>query len=70
MRTLSRARHVTSAIICWCFRCSGVGGDFDVKQGEFFAEQAPQPAHEPYRHIDTLPRSSGVAVAERVFLVL
>jgi hypothetical protein len=41
-----------------------------VKQGGFFAEQALQPAHEPYRHIGTLPRSSGVAVAERVFPVL
>jgi hypothetical protein len=31
---------------------------FGVKQGGFFAEQALQPAHEPYRHIGTLPRSS------------
>jgi ABC transporter substrate binding protein len=41
-----------------------------VKQGGLFAEQALQPAYEPYRHIGTLPRSSGVAVAERVFPVL
>jgi hypothetical protein len=26
-----------------------------VKQGGFFAEQALQPAHEPYRHTGTLP---------------
>jgi hypothetical protein len=54
MRTLSRAQHAASTIICWCFRCSDAGGDFDWKQGEFFAEQALQPAREPYRHIDTL----------------
>ena len=41
-----------------------------MKQGEFFAKRALQPAHEPYRHIGTLPRSSGIAVAERVFPVL
>jgi len=41
-----------------------------MKQGGFFAEQALQPAHERYSHIGTLPRSSGVAVAERVFPVL
>jgi hypothetical protein len=70
MRTLSRAQQFVSTIICWCFRCSGVGGDFGARQGESFAGQALQPAHEPYRHIDTLPRSSGVAVAERVFPVL
>jgi hypothetical protein len=29
-----------------------------------------QPGHDPHRHIGTLPRSSGVAVAERVFPVL
>jgi hypothetical protein len=55
MRKFSRAQHVVSTIICWCFHSSGVGGDFDVKQGGFFAEQALQPAHEPYRHTGTLP---------------
>jgi hypothetical protein len=70
MRTFLRARHVVSTIICWCSHASGVGGDCGARQGEFFAEQALQPAHEPYRHIGTLPRSSGVAVAERVFPVL
>jgi hypothetical protein len=70
MRTLSRAQHVVSTIICWCCHHSSVGDDFGVKQGELFAEQALQPAHEPYSHTGTLPRSSGVAVAERVFPVL
>jgi hypothetical protein len=41
-----------------------------VKQGELLAGQALQPAHEPTRHNGTLPRSSGVAVAGRVFPVL
>jgi hypothetical protein len=67
MRTLSRAQHAVSKIICWCSPYSSVGDDFGVKQAEFFAEQALQPAHEPYSHTGTLPRSSGVAVAERVF---
>jgi hypothetical protein len=70
MRTFSRAQHVVSPIICWCFRASRVSGEFGARQGEFFAEQALQPGHDPYRHIGTLPRSSGVAVAERVFPVL
>src|SRR5258708_32967875 len=70
MRTFSRAQHVVSAIICWCFRASRVSGEFRARQGEFFAEQALQPGHDPYRHTGTLPRSTGVAVAERVFPVL
>jgi hypothetical protein len=70
MRTFSRAQHVVSTIIGWCSRYSSVGGVFGVKQGEFFAEQALRPAHESYSHTDTLPRSSGVAVVERVFPVL
>jgi hypothetical protein len=70
-RTLSRAQHVVSTIIC---QCSGVGEDFGArhfgaKRRGFPARQALQPAHEPYRHTGILPRSSG-AVAERVFLVL
>src|SRR5438445_8458050 len=70
MRTFSRAQHVVSTIICWCCQSSSVGGDCGARQGELFAGQALQPAHEPYRHIGTLPRSTGVAVAERVFPVL
>src|ERR1700682_1674543 len=70
MRPLPRAQHVVSTIICWCFHASSVSGDFGARQGEFFAEQALQPAQGPYRHIGTLPRSIGVAVAERVFPVL
>src|SRR5438445_8033637 len=70
MRTFSRAQHVVSTIICWCCQSSSVGGDCGARQGELFAGQALQPAHEPYRHIGSLPRSSGVAVAERVFPVL
>jgi hypothetical protein len=70
IRASSRAQHVVSTVICWRSQTSSVGGNFGVKQGGFFAEQALQPAHEPYRHIGTLPRSSGVAVAERVFPVL
>src|SRR4029078_3362470 len=67
MRAFPRAQPVVSTVICWCSQTPSVGGNFGVKQGGFFAEQALQPAHEPYRHIGTLPRSSGVAVAERVF---
>ena len=70
MRAFSCTQHVVSAIICWCPHSSGVDGDSGAKQGEFFGEQALQPAREPYRHTGTLPRSSGVAVAERVFPVL
>jgi hypothetical protein len=70
MRTFSRAQHVVSTIICRCSRSSGFDDDFGLKQGEFFAEEALQPAHNPYRHTGALPRSSGVAVAVRVFPVL
>src|SRR5260370_42158404 len=70
MRTFPREQHVVSTIICWCFHASSVSGDFGASQSEFFAEQALQPGHAPYRHIGTLPRSNGVAVAERVFPVL
>src|ERR1700736_4952244 len=70
VRTFSRAQHVVSTIICWCFRASRVRGKFGARQDDGFAEQALQPGHDPYRHIGTLPRSSGVAVAERVFPVL
>jgi hypothetical protein len=69
MRAPSRAQHVVSTVICWCSQTSGVGGNSDVKHSRFLAEQALQPAHEPYRHIGTLPHSNGVAVAERVFPV-
>jgi hypothetical protein len=55
MRMLSRAQHVVSAIICRCFHASGGDGDSGVKQGELFAWQALQPAHEPYRHIGIPP---------------
>jgi hypothetical protein len=55
MRTLSRAQHVVSTLICRCSHSSDVGGDFGVKQGELFAGQALQPAHEPYRHIGIPP---------------
>jgi hypothetical protein len=41
-----------------------------VRQDELFAEQALRPAYERQSHTDTLPRSSGVAVTERVFPVL
>jgi hypothetical protein len=86
MRAGSRANHVGSKMICWrCHRFS-VDGNFGAKPGEFFAARrrddivanqygdaigglyrvgALQPAHDP-----TLPRSNGLAVAERVFLVL
>jgi hypothetical protein len=70
VRTFSRAQHVVSTIICWCFRASRVSGEFGARQDDCFAEQALQPGHDPYRHIGTLLRSSGVAVAERVFPVL
>jgi hypothetical protein len=70
MRTFSHAQHVVSTIISRCCQSSSVGGDFGAGQGELLAKQALQPAHEPYRHIGTLPRSSGIAVAERVFPVL
>src|SRR5258708_31700769 len=53
MRTFSRAQDVVSTIICWCSHSSSVGGDFGAKQGGFFAEQAPQPVHEPYRHTES-----------------
>jgi hypothetical protein len=53
LRTFSRAQHVVSTIICWCF------SDFGVKQGEFFAGQLLQAAHEPYR----IPVPSRAAVA-------
>jgi hypothetical protein len=65
-----RAQHVVSTLIYWYSQTSGGGGNFGMKQGGFFAEQTLQPAHEPYRHIGPLPRSSGVAVAVRVFPVL
>jgi len=45
----SRAQHVDSTIMCWCSHPSDVGGDFGVKQVEFFAEQLLRGAHEPYR---------------------
>jgi hypothetical protein len=70
IRAFSRAQHVVSTVSWWCSQTSSVDGNFGVKQGGFFAKRALQPAHEPYRHIGTLPRSSGVAVAERVFPVL
>src|SRR6202166_4134173 len=66
-RAFSRAQHVVSTIICWCFRASRVSGEFGARQGEFFAEQALRPRHDPYRHIGTLPRSSGVAVGRASF---
>jgi hypothetical protein len=55
MPTLPCAQHVVSTIICRYSRCSGVGGDFGEKQGECFAGQALQPAHEPTRHIGIPP---------------
>jgi hypothetical protein len=70
MRTPPRAQHVASTIIYWCRHTSSVGGGCGASQGKSLAGQALQPAHDPYGHIGTLPRSSGVAVAERVFLVL
>src|SRR5436305_4064365 len=57
-------------MICRCCRSSSVGRGFGARQGQWFARQAAPPAHQPYRHIATLPRSSGVAVAGRVFPVL
>jgi hypothetical protein len=41
----------------------------DVIDG-LYRVAAMQPAYEPYRHTGTLPRSNGIAVAERVFPVL
>jgi hypothetical protein len=56
MRTFARAQHVVSTIICWCSHSSRAGGaSARKKKGEFFAEQALQSAHEPYRHTGTLP---------------
>jgi hypothetical protein len=49
LRTFWRAQYVVSTIVCWCSHPSDGDGDFGVKQGEFFAEQLLQPAHEPYR---------------------
>ena len=49
MRTLWRAHDVVSTIACWRSHPSDGDGEFGVKQGEFFAEQLLQPAHEPYR---------------------
>src|SRR5258705_12606102 len=49
LRTFWRAHDVVSTIICWCCHPSDVGGDFGVKQGEFFAGQLRLPAHEPSR---------------------
>jgi hypothetical protein len=69
MRSFSRAQHVVSTVIYRFFLSSSAGGDFNVRQVEFFAEQALRPAYERYSHTDTLPRSSGVAVAARVFPV-
>jgi hypothetical protein len=63
MRTFLRARHIVSTIICWCSHACGVGGDRGARQGGLFAEQALQPAHEPYRHTGILPRRSGIAGA-------
>jgi hypothetical protein len=60
MRTLSRAHDVVSTIVCWCSHPSSVGGNFGAKKRGFFAEQALQPAHEPYRHTGTLPRAAVV----------
>jgi hypothetical protein len=60
MRTFSRAQDVVSTIICWCSHSSSVGGDLGAKQGEFFAEQALEPALEPYRHTGILPRATVV----------
>jgi hypothetical protein len=48
MRMLSRAQHAVSTMICRYFQPSSANGDFGVKQGELFAGQALQPAHEPY----------------------
>jgi hypothetical protein len=38
--------------------------------GGLYRVGALQQAHEPYRHTSPLPRSNGIAVAERVFPVL
>jgi hypothetical protein len=60
MRTFSRAQHVVSTIIYWCPRTSSAGGGCGASRGEPLAGQALQPAHDPYGHIGTLPRSSGM----------
>jgi hypothetical protein len=60
LRTFSRAQQVVSTIICWGSHSSDVGSDFGVKQGEFFAQQLPQAAHEPYRI--TVPSCAAVVL--------
>jgi hypothetical protein len=70
MRTLSRATRCFDdhLSVCPVFRRQW---RFRRETGRIVRKkQALQPAHEPYRHIGTLPRSSGVAVAARVFPVL
>jgi hypothetical protein len=49
MHRFLRAQHVVSTIIYWS---CGVGDDFDLRQGEFFAEQALRPAHERQSHTE------------------
>lgn len=61
MRTFSRTQHVVSTIICRGCHPSDVGSDFGVKQGELFAGQLLQAAHEPYR----IPVPSRAAVVCR-----
>jgi hypothetical protein len=71
MRASSRAQHVVSTIICRRARSSGANGDFGVKQGELFARSRPCSRRmNPTAISASLPRSSGVAVAARVFPVL
>jgi hypothetical protein len=86
MRARSRAHHVGSTMICWRCHCFSVDGNVGAKPSELFARSrrddivanqygdaigglyrvgALQPVHD-----STLPRSNGIAVAERVFLVL
>jgi hypothetical protein len=50
-------------MMCWRDIVRNRYGDAIV---DWYRVGAPQPAHEPYR----LPRSNGIAVAERVFPVL